>query len=112
MSESPGTNVSYAAALINIEELRSYRAESKYNPLPVLMPELWGQLYSQAAERFPCPKNLYMDKPLTYQERDQVFTEVAQEMMTNGAMVSPFFSTGMRLRDDEETHFLEGDEHL
>ena len=89
LSEVPGTSVSYAAALINIEELRSYRAESKYNPLPVLMPELWGNLYSRAAEKFPCPKNLYLDKPLNYQERDQMFTRVAQEMIENGAMAMP-----------------------
>jgi hypothetical protein len=53
------------------------------------MPELWGNLYSRAAEKFPCPKNLYLDKPLNYQERDQVFTEVAQQMIKNGAMAKP-----------------------
>ena len=72
MSETPNVNVSYAAALINIEELRSYRAESKYNPLPALIPELWGKLYSQAAEKFPSTKNRYLERVPNYQERCRV----------------------------------------
>jgi hypothetical protein len=89
MSESPNVNVSYAAALINIEELRSYRAESKYNPLPALIPELWGRLYSKAAEKFPPTKNLYLERVPNYQERDRMFTEVAQEMIKNGSLAVP-----------------------
>ncbi|MCZ6878897.1 MAG: hydrolase [Acidobacteria bacterium] len=89
MSETPNVNVSYAAALINIEELRSYRAESKYNPLPALIPELWGRLYSKAAEKFPSTKNLYLERVPNYQERDRVFTEVVQEMIKNGSLAVP-----------------------
>ena len=89
ISETPNVNVSYAAALINIEELRNYRAESKYNPLPVLVPELWGKLYLKAVGKFPWQKNLYLEKPLNYQERNQVFTEVVQKMMKNGALAMP-----------------------
>lgn len=84
MSQVDGVNVSYAAAIINIEELRSYRTESRYNPLTALIPDLWGKLYSRAAERFPWPKNLYLGKPLDYEQRKGVFDEVAEKMVKNG----------------------------
>jgi hypothetical protein len=57
--------------------------------LPALIPELWGKLYSQAAEKFPSTKNTYLERVPNYEERDQVFTEVAKEMIKNGALAMP-----------------------
>lgn len=89
MCQVEGVNVTYAAAIINVEELRSYRTESRYNPLTALIPELWGRLYSKGAERFAWPKNLYLDRTLNYEERKTVFDEATEKMVKNGVLVRP-----------------------
>ncbi|MBI2529198.1 MAG: hydrolase [Candidatus Rokubacteria bacterium] len=89
MCEVDGVNVSYAAAIINVEELRSYRTESRYNPLVALIPELWSRLYAKAAERFPWPKNLYAERALGYEERKATFDAVADQMVKNGVLRRP-----------------------
>jgi len=65
MSEVKNVNISYAAAMINIDELRSYREKSSFYTLPYLAPELWSLVYSSASKRVPSlTKNRYIDRPV------------------------------------------------
>lgn len=90
MCEITNTNVTYAAAMINVQELREYRAKSAVFTLPYSTPEMWARIYSSLAEKFPYPKNSHLSGPFpAYQERKKLMREVVSQMIDSSVIKGP-----------------------
>ena len=90
MSRVDRPHISYAAAVINIEEIRTFRTKGMISLLPHVPAELWGELYLEAAKKFTWPKNLYADvAPPLYPERKQFYKEMVQQMIDKGILTAP-----------------------
>ncbi|MHA1554520.1 MAG: nitrilase-related carbon-nitrogen hydrolase [Alphaproteobacteria bacterium] len=84
MSQVGHPESGYAAALLNIEELREYRCESMMGLLPHLAIEQWREIYARPL----WPKNLYLDHPPgPREERAQRYREAVRELIDRGLLV-------------------------
>ena len=84
------TNVTYAAAMINVEELREYRSKASVYTLPYTTPEMWAQIYSSLAEKYPYPKNSHTTEPsLAYAERKERMREIVGRMIDASVIKGP-----------------------
>ena len=83
-------HISYAAAVVNIEELRTFRAKGMMSLIPHIPADLFGELYLEAAKKFSWPKNLYSrEAPPLYPERKSFYKEIVQQMMRKGILSPP-----------------------
>lgn len=83
-------HVSWAAAVINIEELRTFRTKGMISLIPHIPVDLFGELYLEAAKKFTWPKNLCADEaPPLYPERKKLYKEIVQEMIRKGLLKPP-----------------------
>lgn len=90
MCEVINTNVSYAASMINIQELREYRSQSAFFTLPYTTPELWARVYAAAAAKFPFPKNSHLKQPTpSHPERKKAFRALVERIIKSGAVKGP-----------------------
>ena len=84
------TNVTYAAAMINIQELREYRSKASVYTLPYTTPEMWARIYSSIADKYQYPKNSHLDEPsLDYQGRKKRMRDIVQKMIESSTIKGP-----------------------
>ena len=102
MSRVDRPHISYAAAVINIEEIRTFRAKGMISLLPHVPAELWGELYLEAAKKFTWPKNMYAEEaPPLYPERKRFYKEMVQQMIDKGLLTPP---EGFEIQEKIEQH--------
>lgn len=90
MSRVDRPHISYAAAVINIEEIRTFRAKGMISLLPHVPAELWGELYLEAAKKYTWPKNMFAEEaPPLYPERKRFYKEMVQQMIDKGLLTPP-----------------------
>ncbi|MBI2316540.1 MAG: hypothetical protein HYU75_05865, partial [Betaproteobacteria bacterium] len=90
MSRVKSPHISYAAAVINVEELRVFRTKSMISLLPQIPAELIGELYLEAAKKYSWPKNLFCkEAPPLYPERKKFLKQRIAEMIDKGLYVPP-----------------------
>jgi hypothetical protein len=84
------TNVTYAAAMINVEELREYRSKASVYTLPYTTPEMWAQIYASIADKYLYPKNSHLDEPaLDYQGRKKRMRDIVEKMIEASTIKGP-----------------------
>ena len=84
------TNVTYAAAMINVEELREYRSKASVYTLPYTTPEMWARIYASIADKYLYPKNSHLDEPsLDYQGRKKRMQDIVQKMIEASTIKGP-----------------------
>ena len=110
MSRVDKPHISYAAAVINIEELRTFRVKGMISLLPHVPAELWGELYLEAAKKFSWPKNLYAEEaPPLYPERKKFYKDIVDQMIRKGLLSPPEgFELHERIEEYEEPQKGEG----
>ena len=97
-------HISYAAGVINIEELRTFRVKGMISILPHIPADLWGELYLEAAKKFSWPKNLFAkEAPPLYPERKRFYKDIVEQMIRKGLLSPPEgFELQERIEEYEE----------
>lgn len=84
------TNVTYAAAMVNIQELREYRSKASVYTLPYTTPEMWAGIYASLAKKYGYPKNTHIDEePPAYSERKQRMRDLVADLIRQGVIEGP-----------------------
>ena len=84
------TNVTYAAAMINVQELREYRSKASVYTLPYTTPEMWAKIYSSLADKYPYPKNSHIAEPsLSYADRKERMRKITGRMIDSSVIKGP-----------------------
>ncbi len=78
-------HISWAAAVIDVDEVRTFRTKGMMSLLPHLPLELYSDLYSEAAKEYTWPLNVYKNNsPPLYPERKKFYKEMIKKMIDSG----------------------------